>query len=262
MPACTAPAWASAACSWRALNQLGPDDVLVLDRGYPAAWWVALLSARGIRFVIRCDNDCGWGAAKAFRRSGALDSTVMLNPPSADDVCDWDCPAQAPWLHLVRQIATNGQIRLLATNIDAEKCPAAMFGDLYHQRWRIEQAFKLIKHRLYLEAVSGLSQQALIIDVAAKILADNITSLMCAAAADHAGLRIAPTPPASCNRSCHAWFCSWATSVLPSTMPSMPLAPTRSDTSLAAPGLVPFVMTSLIRHAPTKGEPNVRWIGV
>ena len=109
-----------------ALDQLGPDDVLVLDRGYPAAWWVALLSARGIRFVMRCDNDSGWGAAKAFRRSGALDSTVMLDPPSADDVRDWDCPAQAPSLRLVRQIATNGQIRLLATNIDAQHCPAAM----------------------------------------------------------------------------------------------------------------------------------------
>ena len=53
-----------------------------------------------------------------------------------------------------------------------------MVGDLCHQRWRIEEAFKRIKHRLHLEAVSGLSQQALIIDVAAKILAYNITSLM------------------------------------------------------------------------------------
>jgi hypothetical protein len=42
-----------------ALDVLGPDDVLVLDRGYPAAWLVALLNARGIRFVMRCDNDSG-----------------------------------------------------------------------------------------------------------------------------------------------------------------------------------------------------------
>ena len=39
------------------------------------------------------------------------------------------------------------------------------FADLYHQRWRIEEAFKRLKHRLKLEAVSGLSQQALLIDV-------------------------------------------------------------------------------------------------
>ena len=45
--------------------------------------------------------------------------------------------------------------------------------------------FKRLKHRLHLEAISGLSQEALIIDVAAKILADDITSSMCAAAAEH-----------------------------------------------------------------------------
>ena len=192
-----------------ALDQLGPDDVLVLDCGYPATWLVALLSARGICFVMRGDNDSGWGAAKAFRRSSALGSTVTLNPPSAHDVRDWDCSAQAPSLRLVRQIAPNGQIRLLATKIDAGHCPAAMFGDLYHQRWRIEEAFKRIKHRLYLEAVSGLSQQALIIDVAAKILADKITSLMCAAAADHAGL---PALSRKCNR---AYAASFMQSLLP-----------------------------------------------
>ena len=78
-----------------------------------------------------------------------------------------------------------------------------MFGDLYQQRWRIKEAFKRIKHRLYLEAVSGLSQQALIIDVAAKILADNIPSLMCSAAADHAGLLARSR---KCNRAHAASF--------------------------------------------------------
>ena len=54
-----------------ALDVLGPDDVRVLDRGYPAAW--------------------------------------------------------------------------LATNLDAAAFPAALFGDLYHPRWRIEEAFKRLK---------------------------------------------------------------------------------------------------------------------
>jgi hypothetical protein len=181
-----------------ALDLLGPDDVLVLDRGYPAAWLVALLTARGIRLVMRCDNDGGWSTAKAFLRSGAADASVTLNAPSADDVRDWGCPAGRPGLRLVRQTAPNGRVRVLATNLDAERFDAALFGDLYHQRWRIEEAFKRLKHRLHLEAVSGLSQQALIIDVAAKVLADNITSLMCAAAAQEADL---PARSRKCNRA-------------------------------------------------------------
>ena len=186
-----------------ALEVLGPDDVLVLDRGYPAAWLVALLNARGIRFVMRCDNDSGWAATKAFMRSGLAQDHVRLNAPSATDVRDWACPAQAPVVRLVRQTAPNGQVRVLATNLDAQAFPAESFADLYHQRWRIEEAFKRLKHRLKLECVSGLSQQALIIDVAAKVLADNLTSLMCLCAGAQGRL---PARQRKCNRSYAAQF--------------------------------------------------------
>ncbi|MFP3564949.1 transposase [Paraburkholderia sp. SIMBA_030] len=52
--------------------------------------------------------------------------------------------------------------------------PAAAFGALYHQRWRIEEAFKRLKHRLRLEAVTGLDYLALQQDFGAKIVADNL----------------------------------------------------------------------------------------
>jgi hypothetical protein len=180
------------------LEALGPDDVLVLDRGYPAAWLVALLNARGIRFVMRCDSDSGWSATKTFVRSGLAEDFVGLNAPSAQNVQDWGCPAQAPTVRLVRQIAPSGQIRVLATNLAAQAVPAEAFAQLYHQRWRIEEAFKRLKHRLHLECVSGLSQQALIIDVAAKVLADNLASLMCLCAAQQADL---PARSRKCNRA-------------------------------------------------------------
>jgi hypothetical protein len=186
-----------------ALDLLGPDDVLVLDRGYPSAWLVALLNARGIRFVMRCDNASGWRVGKTFLRSDAAEATVTLKAPSAQEVRDWGCPAEAPTVRLVRQAAPNGQVRLLVTNVATEAAPAESFSDLYHQRWRIEEAFKRLKHRLHLEAVSGLSQQALIIDVAAKVLADNIAALMCAAAAECVDL---PTRSRKCNRSYAASF--------------------------------------------------------
>ena len=181
-----------------ALDLLGPDDVVVLDRGYPAAWLVALLTARGIRFVMRCDNDGGWSVTKKFLQSGADQAWVTIKAPKADDVRDWGCPAQPTQVRLVRQVAPNGHVRVIATNQDELAFPPALFASLYHQRWRIEEAFKRIKLRLKLEAVSGLSQQALIIDVAAKILADNITSLLCSAGATQADL---PARSRKCNRT-------------------------------------------------------------
>ena len=184
-----------------ALDLLGPDDVVVLDRGYPAAWLVALLTARGIRFVMRCDNDGGWSVTKKFPQSGADQAWVTIKAPKADDVRDWGCPAQPTRVRLVRQVAPNGHVRALVTNLDELAFPPALFASLYHQRWRIEEAFKRIKLRLKLQAVSGLSQQALIIDVAAKILADNITSLLCSAGATQADL---PARSRKCNRTCAA----------------------------------------------------------
>jgi hypothetical protein len=41
---------------FEALAQLGPDDELVLDRGYPATWLVAYLNEHKIRFCMRCDK--------------------------------------------------------------------------------------------------------------------------------------------------------------------------------------------------------------
>jgi len=136
-------------------------------------------------------------------RSARAEALATLNVPSARDAEDWGCARVAPSVRLVRHVAPGGAIRVLATNLGAQEVAAVAFGDLYHRRWRIEEAFKRLKHRLHLEAVSGLSQQALIIDVAAKVLADNIAALLCAAALNEHP----PTDTARrCNRSYAARF--------------------------------------------------------
>ena len=49
----------------RTLGALKEDDVLVLDRGYPAWWMFALLQARNIAFCVRIE-DCGWPVVRQF----------------------------------------------------------------------------------------------------------------------------------------------------------------------------------------------------
>src|SRR5689334_20230651 len=61
---------------------------------------------------------------------------------------------------------------------NSTRYPAAAFGDLYHQRWRIEEAFKRLKHKLNLEHISGLSQLAVMQDFATKVLWDNLQSIV------------------------------------------------------------------------------------
>ncbi len=100
-------------------------------------------------------------------------------------------------MRVVRQISPGGALRVLMTNLAASAAPAADFGPLYHQRWRIEEAFKRLKCRMHLEAVSSLSQHALLIDMAAKVLADNIAALLCLAAAADSP----PLQPRQCQRT-------------------------------------------------------------
>ena len=67
-------------------------------------------------------------------------------------------------------------------------CPCPPWSRGHHRRWRIEEAFKRLKHRLNLEHVSGLSPQAVAQDVAAKVLCDNLQALTTQSAYDKAHL--------------------------------------------------------------------------
>ena len=103
---------------------------------------------------------------------------VTLRAPVRRDVLDFGCSSKPQTVRLVRHVAPNGEARVLMTNLlDTTRFPANRFTGLYHQRWRIEEAFKRLKHRLNLEHASGLSQLAVKQDVAAKELCDNLQAL-------------------------------------------------------------------------------------
>ena len=162
------------------LDRLCSSDLLLLDRGYPCRWLVAVLNQRAIPFCMRVEKSgtAGFTCVREFLRSGLAEQVVTLRAPVQRDVIDFGCPSGPQTVRLVRHIAPNGQARVLMTNLlDATQFPANQFSDLYHQRWRIEEAFKRLKHRLNLEHVSGLSQLAVEQDVAAKVLCDNLQAL-------------------------------------------------------------------------------------
>ncbi len=162
------------------LHRLSSRDLLLLDRGYPCRWLVALLTLRKIPFCMRVEKQAGgFNCVHDFLRSGLTEHIVTLPPPDDADVRDYGCPATPVRVRLVRHVASTGAVRVLMTSLlDSTQFPAELFGDLYHHRWRIEETFKRLKHRLNLEHVSGLSQLAVMQDVAAKVLCDNLHALI------------------------------------------------------------------------------------
>lgn len=161
------------------LDQLSPDDLLLLDRGYPCRWLVAVLNQRAIKFCMRVDNSDGFACVREFARSDAIERIVTLRAPDKQDALDYECPRKPQRVRLIRNVAPNGEQRVLMTNLfDTKLYPANCFAELYHKRWGIEEAFKRLKHRLNLEHVTGLTQQAVAQDVAAKIVCDNLQALV------------------------------------------------------------------------------------
>ena len=165
------------------LKSLQKGDLLVLDRGYPSRWLVAVLLYLGIPFCIRGD-DTGFAAVKQFRRSGASQTIVTLGAPSQAEAADYGCPRQPSTVRLILVVTPNGKRHVVMTSLLEEAAyPGAAFADLYHARRRIEEAFKRIKHRLALEQLSGVSRLAAQQDFGAKVLCHNLNALAVYAAA-------------------------------------------------------------------------------
>jgi hypothetical protein len=166
------------------LHHLDPHDLLVLDRGYPARWLMAYLIQQDIQFCMRVDQT-GFAAVKSFLRSGADLQIVTISAPSAIECAIYDCQRLPSQVRLIRVVTPNGRVHVMITSLlDDTAYPAADFAALYHSRWRIEEAFKRLKHRLALENTSGLSWLAAQQDFGAKMLADNLHALTVLAATE------------------------------------------------------------------------------
>ena len=173
------------------LDLLSSSDLLLMDRGYPCCSIVSVLNQRGLAFCMRVEKsgNGNFACVRDFLRSALTEQIVTLRAPDKHDARDYGCPRKPQIVRLVRHTTPNGAVRVLMTNLlDMQRFPASCFADLYHQRWGIEEAFKRLKHRLNLEHVSGLSQQAVMQDVAAKVLCDNLQALTSMVAHERADL--------------------------------------------------------------------------
>ena len=228
------------------LDALGPDDLLLLDRGYPASWLVSVLNHREIAFCMRVDKSAsGFAAVEQFIRSGLAEQQITLSAPPRKDATDYQCPAQPQSVRLVRQVAPSGAVRVLMTNLlDTERFPAELFAELYHRRWRIEEAFKRLKHRLNLELVSGLSQSAVRQDFDARILCDNLEALVSLAARQDHDL----PEHRRINRA-------YAHTVLKPLLPALLLGPAAA-TATALQYALQLIARRTFRHRPGRSKPS------
>ena len=161
------------------LLKLMPNDLVLLDRGYPAWWLFKLILSMESNFCVRI-SCTKWKAVRSFFYSGLAEKIISL-PIHATSVAqckEMGLDMKPLKLRLIR-IQNGDKVQVLVTSlIDVKRYPIDIFHDLYLNRWPIEEDYKLIKCRMELENFSGKSALSVYQDFHAKIFAKNLVSIM------------------------------------------------------------------------------------
>lgn len=157
-----------------------PGDVLLADRGYASKGLMFRLLNKGVHFCFRM-KDNWWKEIHEMQQKGETDKQVCFYLPQKDrdsmrQMADKDTGIQC---RLVIVELENGQKEVLCTSLlSAEQYPKENFKELYHRRWGIEEAYKLLKSRADLEVFSGKTAVAVRQDFFAKIFMMTLCAAM------------------------------------------------------------------------------------
>jgi hypothetical protein len=159
---------------------LSADDLLLLDRGYECFWLFKLILMTGANLCARvsCNK---LKIVKAFLKSGEPEHIIKYacTPSSARKCAEFDLDKKPLRLRLVRVDLPTGETEVLITSLtDRQKYPREVFGDLYHQRWPVEEDYKVMKSRIQIENFSGKTVHSVYQDFYAKIFTKNFAAIL------------------------------------------------------------------------------------
>jgi hypothetical protein len=156
------------------------DDLVLLDRGYPAYWLFNLIMSMGADFCARVSAK-KWKIIRKFVNSGKRETIISLPvPPSSIEKCkELGLELCSIELRLVRVELDSGEVEVLITSLtDKDALPYECFAELYHLRWPVEEDYKKMKSWIEIENFSGKSVESVYQDFYAKLFAKNLTATL------------------------------------------------------------------------------------
>ncbi len=169
-------------------------DLVLLDRGYPAFWLFMLILFYKANFCSRISFK-KWKIIRQFMKSGRREQVIMLPIPATSIAAckNLQLDTHPIRLRLVRVELDSGESEVLITSlIDTEKYPHQLFAELYHDRWPIEEDYKVMKCRIEVENFSGKSPLSVYQDFHAAELSKNITAILVTSARKKVASATAP----------------------------------------------------------------------
>lgn len=167
------------------LQHVKANDLILLDRGYPAFWLFSAILSRQAHFCARVKSS--WKVIEEFSRAGKQDAVIILRPSPASIVQCHDLKLPVSPLHVraIRVDLADGETEILLTSVmDKDLYPHKIFKELYHLRWITEENYKAVKCRIEIANFSGKSVESVYQDFHAKVFALNLTAVIAHPAQD------------------------------------------------------------------------------
>jgi hypothetical protein len=139
----------------RILGVLQAGTLLIFDLGYTNFKVFAQLTAAQIKWITRAKRNLSYEVERYLHRSA-----------SVHDLLIWVGPADQRQLIRLIQVLNRGKWYCYLTNeLDAERLPTEYVVALYWQRWRIEDAYAIVKRLLGLAYFYSGSENAVCLQV-------------------------------------------------------------------------------------------------
>ena len=122
----------------RILTVLEAGSLLIFDLGYTNFQVFVQLTAAGVTFITRAKRNLSFEVERCLYRSANVQDLLVWVGTGAD----------RQLLRLVRVQYRGKWYRYLTNELDAERLPTAYVVALYWQRWRIEDAYAIVKRLL------------------------------------------------------------------------------------------------------------------
>lgn len=165
---------------------LNERDLVLLDRGYPAFWLFKLILSRNAQFCARI-SDKKWKIIRRFIKSGKAEQIVFIDAPVTSlGACQARHLDTLPLqLRLLRIELDSGETEVLITSLtDFTEYPHALFAQLYHERWGVEEDYKIMKCRIEIENFTGKSVLSVYQDFHSAVFSKNIAAMLVFAVRD------------------------------------------------------------------------------
>lgn len=165
-------------CALKHLEILEPNDVVIFDRGYFSYLLLHEFHKKGVHVLFRLQKGTVNKQTQAFISSSKTDEIIEYVP---SDSIAFTLKKQGYVLEqkpipfrLIKQ-TIKGDIHLYGTTLIGEQYPLSCFAELYHERWSIEELYKISKRIVDIEEFHSKTERGVKQEIYAHLLLINLS---------------------------------------------------------------------------------------